>query len=72
MSKVSSEQYWNRHKNEYPFQISVKHMSNLDPDPRQVQIDVTFHFLRVPFNGEAHWGFKKEGDLDEFKKYIQK
>lgn len=67
MGVPKSEHYWNKNNHKYPFQITVKHMSEHDLDPRYVQQQVSFHFLRVPFNGEAHWGFNYQMDLDNFK-----
>lgn len=67
MGVPKQEHFWNKNKHKYPFQITVKYMSEEDLDPRHAQRLVNFHFLRVPFNGEAHWGFLSQHDLDKFK-----
>lgn len=59
--------YWKKHSAKYPFQITVPHFSRADPKPHIVQQTVNFHFLRVPFNGESHWGFLTSEDLERFK-----
>lgn len=69
MGKRPPGHYWSVHNQEYPFQIEVPHMSAYDVDPRKVQKEVTFNFLRVPFDGMAHWGFKSQENLDAFKKF---
>ena len=66
MGKPPAEFYWDKHNHNYPHQCKVAHMSPQDMDPRKVQELVSFHFLRVPFNGEAHWGFKEEAHLKQF------
>lgn len=70
MGKPPSEHYWDKNCHRYPHQCKVIHFSEQDLDPRHVQEVVTFHFLRVPFNGEAHWGFKEEGHLLQFLELI--
>jgi hypothetical protein len=65
------EFYWTKNNHRYPHQCKVKHFSEQDIDPREVQQLVTFHFLRVPFNGEAHWGFKEEQHLNRFLEIIR-
>lgn len=67
MGKPPPEFYWEKHNHKYRFQISVDHMSEQDIDPRRVQKEVSFHFLRVPFGGKAYWGFLTEADLNDFK-----
>ncbi len=66
MGKPPAEFYWNKHNHKYPHQCTVAHMSPQDIDPRVVQRSVSFHFLRVPFNGEAHWGFTEEAHMHQF------
>ena len=68
MGKHPSEHFWDKNHHKYPFQVTVGHMSPEDIDPRLVQRKVAFHFLRVPFDGRAHWGFEQQSDLDAFKK----
>lgn len=69
-SKSKSEVYWDTHKHKYPFRTQVPHMSDQDLDPRLVPrlIGWRYKFLRVPFNGMAHWGFRDETALDIFMK----
>jgi hypothetical protein len=66
MGKAPSEHFWEKNKHRYPHQCEVVHFSPQDPDPRTVQQEVTFHFLRVPFDGKAHWGFLEERHLNQF------
>lgn len=72
MGKIPSEHYWDKNNYKYPYQCKVVHMSTEDVDPRKVQEKVSFHFLRVPFNGEAHWGFETEANLNQFLVLIGK
>jgi hypothetical protein len=67
MGVPPSEHYWRKHNAKYPFQVAVPHMSPQDPKPTEVQQKVNFHFLRVPFHGQAHWGFLSLADLNKFK-----
>lgn len=66
MGKPPSEYFWSKHNHKFPHQCKVKHMSPQDIDPREVQKTISFHFLRVPFDGEAHWGFQEEQHLTQF------
>ena len=68
MGKAPSEHYWEKNQHNYPFQTSVDHFSEHDLDPRVVQQNVSFHFLRVPFSGKAYWGFMTEENLNQFKR----
>lgn len=61
------EHYWKIHNAKFPFQVTVPHMSAQDPKPDEVQKAVAFNFLRVPFDGKAHWGFLSQSDLNKFK-----
>ena len=65
----TSKDYWYSKQHKYPHQILVPHMSDEDIDPRRAQelIGWEHHFLRVPINGVAHWGFKTQYALDLFK-----
>lgn len=67
-----SEAYWRSHCEEYPHQTAVPHMSSEDPDPRKIMKLCNHYFLRVPFNGEAHWGFRTEAGLNFFLSYIKR
>lgn len=67
MGKIPSEHYWEKNKDRYPHQIAVPHLSPQDIDPRRVQKEVDFYFIRVPFHGEAHWGFQSANHLESFK-----
>lgn len=60
--------YWLENSREYPFQVEVAHMSPQDIDPRRYANMTKDYFLRVPFNGKAHWGFKTQQALDNFKR----
>lgn len=66
-----SEHYWAKHNHRYPYQCTFPHRSPQDMDPRRVQELVSFHFLRVPFNGQAHWGFKEEHHLNQFLELVK-
>ncbi len=68
-SKSKSQVFWEARNHHFPYQVSVAHMSDADLDPRVVPriIGWRYKFLRVPFNGEAHWGFKDKEALDIFK-----
>lgn len=68
MGLPRAQHYWKIHNAKYPFQITVPHMSSQDPKPDEVQKAIAFNFLRVPFNGEAHWGFLSQADLNKFKR----
>ena len=68
MGKKPPEFYWDKNHHKYPFQVTVGHMSMQDVDPKIVQQRINFHFIRVPFDGSAHWGFTSQADLDGFKK----
>jgi hypothetical protein len=59
--------YWDAHQSKYPHQITVPHLSSQDPNPRDVHTAITGHFLRVPFDGQSHWGFTTEAFLERFK-----
>lgn len=67
MGLPAPQHYWKIHNAKYPFQVTVPHMSAQDPKPSEVQKRINFNFLRVPFNGKAHWGFLSEADLAKFK-----
>ena len=66
MGKTPAEFYWDKNNHKYPHQCKVAHMSPQDLDPRVVQKEVNFYFLRVPFNGESHWGFQTEEHMIRF------
>lgn len=66
MGVPKSEHYWNKNNHKYPHQITVPWKSKEDIDPVVVQKLVSFHFLRVPFDGISHWGFLTKTDLDNF------
>lgn len=68
MGKPPSEYYWDKNNHRFPFQVTVGHKTPQDPDPRIVQEKVCFHFIRVPFNREAHWGFDTQDNLEKFKR----
>lgn len=70
MGKQPSEYYWDKNCHKFPFQTTVKHLSSQDPDPREIQQKIDFNFIRVPFNGESHWGFLSQNHLDRFKKLV--
>lgn len=61
-----SKQYWDDRKQYYPFQTTVPHMSRRDLDPKKFSRMTNEDFLRVPFNGQAYWGFKTQKCLDLF------
>lgn len=70
MGVQKSEHYWNCHNHKYPHQVMVGQFSKYDIDPKVAQQKISFHFLRVPFNGVAHWGFEQEYELDRFKRLV--
>lgn len=72
-SKSKSEMFWDQRERYFPFQIEVPHMSREDIDPRAIPqlIGWRHKFLRVPFNGMAHWGFRSQDALDAFKQAIE-
>lgn len=65
---LKSKQYWVDREKYYPFKDEVPHRSEQDIDPRDFNAISHGDFLRVPFDGVAHWGFKKIEDLNLFKK----
>lgn len=67
-----SKEYWDDHNAKYPHQTEVPHRSAKDPDPRKVHQLIGGGFLRVPFDGIAHWGFRHKGDLESFERLIAK
>lgn len=64
MSK--SKNFWEMKQAKYPFQTEVPHMSPQDVNPRRVNEETSHLFLRVPFDGVAHWGFETQAGLDWF------
>lgn len=72
-SKSKSEVYWDQHERYFPFQIKVPHMSREDIDPKAIPrlIGWRHKFLRVPFNGEAHWGFQSQAALEAFRTAVE-
>lgn len=64
---MTSEQYWNKRRSYYPFQVVVDHMSDQDVNPARFATMTRKDFLRVPFDGKAHWGFKDAESLRFFK-----
>lgn len=64
----NSRTYWNDKKSRYPFRTTVQHMSPEDIDPRVFKTMVEDHFLRVPFDGESHWGFESKKSFEAFEK----
>ena len=68
MGKPKPEYFWDKNNHKFPFQCEVPHMSQQDLDPRYVQERISFHFMRVPFDKVAHWGFLSQVHLDAFKK----
>jgi hypothetical protein len=64
-----SIRYWNDHQHKYPFQIDVPHKSDQDIDPRIFGQLTGEDFIRVPFDGVAHWGFKSPRTLELFQAY---
>jgi len=61
-----SKEYWEKRQHRYPYQVKVPHMSPQDMDPREFARVTGRQFLRVPFDGIAHWGFTSEMSLDKF------
>ncbi len=63
------KKFWYSRQHKFPHQILVPHMSQEDVDPKLVPqlIGWDEHFLRVPFAGTAHWGFKTKRGLELFK-----
>lgn len=72
MKDRKSKNFWEMKQADYPFQIQVAHMSPQDVDPKTFNVVTGWKpFLRVPFNGVAHWGFKDQSTLNEFKKLAE-
>jgi hypothetical protein len=69
-SDAASRRYWADREHMYPHQIEVEHMSGFDLNPRLFAREVSMDFLRVPFDGIAHWGFRYEQTLEKFKQMI--
>lgn len=63
----ASRDHWESREKAFPYQIEVVHMSAQDLNPRLFANEVSRDFLRVPFNGMAHWGFRYEQTLEKFK-----
>lgn len=64
----ASRRHWEARQHTFPYQIKVPHMSAADLNPRLFSRQVSMDFLRVPFDGIAHWGFRYEQTLEKFKK----
>jgi hypothetical protein len=65
-----AEVFWEHHKQKFPYHVRVPHMSHQDMDPKLVPLAIGWHnkFLRVPFDGVAHWGFRTNAARELFKK----
>lgn len=62
-----SQEYWDKHKEYYPFRTNVRYMSKEDIDPKKFCRMANEDFLRVPFEGRTYWGFKTEKCLKLFQ-----
>lgn len=63
----ASRRYWELKKIDYPFRLEVDHMSAQDLDPKYYSRLSRGHFLRVPFDGKAHWGFRTHEEMVHFQ-----
>lgn len=61
------EEFWNDRKHHFPYHVEVPHLSPQDLDPKDFSQRTRHRFLRVPFDGVAHWGFDNEKTRDYFK-----
>ena len=63
----ASRAHWEARQHSFPFQIEVVHMSASDLNPAIFAREISRDFLRVPFDGIAHWGFRYPQTLEKFK-----
>lgn len=68
--QAKSREYWEAKQRLYPHQVEVEQWSAQDIDPRTFARDVSRDFLRVPFDGIAHWGFRYPQTLEKFKHIV--
>lgn len=65
-ASARSRRYWEDKQHMYPYQIEVEQFTAADLDPRTFARDISMDFLRVPFDGIAHWGFRYPQTLEKF------
>lgn len=65
---MAARRFWEKREKFYPYKVNVDHMSKADVDPSKFRYMTKGEFLRVPFDGVAHWGFKDAVTRDDFLK----